>query len=177
MNKTTQRITTALASCCLLLTSCADMGPMMENTGQMAALGAGIGALAGSAIGGGNGRNMRRNAALGGLAGGAAGALVSMAYKASLQQQQEARSRANEALAHDKGIMRSVKASGADYVAVRVKPKSGAPDNKSRMIKVRVKENGDGTLSAGEAGETAYPSVPADSGDTVKVGSSQAILL
>lgn len=150
---------------------------MMENTGQMASIGAGIGVLAGAAMGGNNSRNMRRNAAIGGLAGGAAGALVSLAYKASLVQQQQARESANYALAHNKGIMKSVKASGADYVAVRVKPKSNAPDQKPRLIKVKVKENKDGSMSAGEAGATAYPVVPADSGEVIRVGSSQAILL
>jgi hypothetical protein len=177
MNKHTRDITVLLTATCFTLTSCAQMGTMLEDTQKTAAIGAALGAVAGAAIGGGNNRNVRRNAALGGLAGAGAGALVSMAYKASLQQQQQARERANYALAHDRSIMKSVKASGADYVAVKVKPKAGAPDQKSRLIKVKVKENADGTMSAGEAGGTAYPVEPVSSGESLRLGMNQAIML
>lgn len=176
MNKTLQLNTLVILTCSLLLNSCAEMGPAMENLGAMAGGGAALGAIIGGATGHG-GRDSRQRAAIGGLIGAGAGALVSLAYKASVQQQSQARERANRALTSNRSIMKSVNASGAKYVVVPVKAKQGAPDSKSRMVKVRVQRGADGALSAGDAGGTAYPTVAADNGDVVRVGGSEAVYL
>jgi type II secretory pathway pseudopilin PulG len=169
MNKTTRNSISLALVISICLPSCAGM----ENMNQMAGGGAVVGALIGAATSNGSYQDQQKRAIVGGLLGAAAGALVSASYKASLEQQRAAQRQANNAL-RDRSIMKSVKSSGAKYVAVKVKPKPGAPDNKSRMIKVRVNENADGTLSAGEADSTAYP-IPASTGSTVRVGMSSAV--
>lgn len=173
MNKTTSRLIICAFSTSLLLTSCETLGPALENTGQMAGIGAAAGAIIGGATG--DRHNQYQRAAVGGLIGAGAGAAISMAYKFSVQQRQYAQERANYALTQNRSVMKSVKATGADYVAVPVKAERGNPNSKSGVARVRVKQNRDGTLEAGSVESTIYPSTPASSGSLVAVGGQDAV--
>lgn len=153
MNKTTRLLTTLSLTSCLLLSSCADMATVLENTGGMAGMGGALGGIIGANTGHGN-RHQR--ALIGGLIGAGAGAAISMIYKASVKQRSDAQARANYALTHNRSIMKSVKASGASHLSVPVKRDSSDPNSKAGVVRVKIKEKSDGTLEAGSTDSTLY---------------------
>lgn len=173
MNKPTRRLTLLLLASSLLLTSCENLGPMLENTGGMAGLGAAAGAIIGGTTGNPNHRHQR--AVVGGLIGAGTGAAISMAYKFSVQQRQYAQARANYALANNRSVMKSVKASDADYLMVPVRKERNNPKSASGLARVKVKKKSDGTLEAGSVDSTVYPSKHASSGSVMTVAGQDAV--
>lgn len=72
-------------------------------------------------------------------------------YKASVQQKQQARAHANQELAHNKSIMKSVSAGETSYVVTpgRVtNPETG--ETAPAWMKMKVTKKSDGSLQAGE---------------------------
>lgn len=155
------RIIHAFLLSSLLLSSCAEMGNMLNDTGLMTGGGAALGGIVGYATG--DTRSERqRNAAIGAGLGALGGFALSKVYTASLEQQRQANARANAALS-SRSVMRSVSAKGTRYVAVPVKSqrKGGGTDLMKYDVKNRQlastkvytpesqKKNTDGTVSLG----------------------------
>jgi hypothetical protein len=136
-----------------------------------------LGAVAGGLIGAstGNGSNRNQRVVVGALAGGAAGRAASAIYSATVNQRRFAQENANYALANNRSIMNSVKASDARYVAVPVKAEKGNPKSKAGIVRVKVKEKSDGTLEAVGTDSKIYDSVSGKTGSTVNVGGSDAV--
>lgn len=153
MNTTTRLLTTLSLTSCLLLSSCAEVANVLENTGGMAAMGGALGGIIGASTGHGN-RHQR--AMVGGLIGAGAGAAASLIYKASLKQRSDAQARANYALTQNRSIMKSVKSSGATHLAVPVKRDTSDSRSKSGVVRVKIKKKSDGTMEAGSTDSTLY---------------------
>jgi hypothetical protein len=155
-----------------MLSSCAGVSTALENTGGMAGVGAAVGAVIGANTGHGN---RQQRAVIGGLIGAGAGAAISLGYKASLKQRSEAQANANYALTRNSSVMKSVKASGAKYVAVPVKSDPNEPKSQPALLRVKVERSDDGTMKAGEVDPNAYPVETAKSGSEINVGGSPAV--
>lgn len=137
-----------------MLTSCDTIAPVLEDAGKMAGGGAIIGGVAGRYWKGGS-LSRGQKVMVGTAAGAAGGWLVSKAYTYSANQKRDAQERVNRSLASN-SVMKTVKGSNASYVAVPVKAEKGVEGSKSGFMRVRVKEQRDGSLKATGTDSTHY---------------------
>ena len=144
-----------------LLPSCAEMGPVLNNTGLSALAGGALGAGAGALI---DKKNRGRGALIGGILGSLVGVAIAKSYQASARQKAYAEARARRSLSSS-SVRRKMKEKGASRVAVAV-PRS---DGQSKGV-VFVDENGK------PDSKVMVPEKPMEAGNVYNLGGRKAYL-